>query len=252
MHKSLPKAHKQAISRVEHAIEYYSKIISIVRYSHSLSDIYRKLGNDCARNLSMQWRIEVNPKFRAMQGLPTELSKSNIESQILQPLEHIKSVYSAIDKGLLDQTLNYECEYRDTLWYEGCDQGISGWVARFFGYPISDIHICVDEINPSNTRELSDLIIHEASHKFGGTFDNGFIENAHVYENTPSITEKNNLWLNRVQRLMDDSNSNGIPDYLENKQRPLFSNDLNKNGIPDYLENNNRYGGMDGNPNTPF
>jgi hypothetical protein len=187
MQKSLPQAHQYAIEEVERAINYFEKVVSIVDNSSSLSEISNSLGRICARHLSINWGIEVIPEFRQYKKMPTELSGSEIQSQILNPLEHILSVYRDIKSGLSKGDFNYECEYRDQLWYEGCRKDVSGWTGLLFGHSITDIHICVDEIDPTDIKELASLIVHEASHKFGQTTDEGVISNAHVYDDLDAI-----------------------------------------------------------------
>jgi hypothetical protein len=197
MQKSLPQAHQRAIKQVESAISYYEQIASIIRNASSLAAIDSKFGKVCARHLDVQWRLDVSPKHRELVNLPAELPRSEIQSKILKPVEDILGTYRDIKAGLSKGDFNIECEYRDNLWYEGCKKGGDGaWIYKLF-VRHSDIHICVDEIDPTDIKKLSLAIVHEASHKFGKTTDSGArIQDAHTYDNVDEIpVSKDRGWV---------------------------------------------------------
>jgi hypothetical protein len=209
MQKNLPQAHQLAIRKVTQAISYYEQVASIVRNTSSMAEIESSLGRVCSSRLSVYWDIDVRPNSRESKHLLGELSTSEIRSEILKPLEHILSVYRDIKAGLLKGDFNYECEYRDRWWYQGCEKGDSGWVGRYFP---GDIHICVDEIDPTDIEKLSGTIIHEASHRFGNTtHDSKRIHNADYYDTLDAIPAYGEWgWVNAARQV--DTDGDGRPD----------------------------------------
>lgn len=217
MQRSLPRAHQRALEEAGEAASYYGQVASIISRCSSLDEIERRLGEAVSGHLLRSWGIYVEPTAREYNRLPPSLSPSEIRADILGPIERIASTYRRIEDGLRAGGFNYECEYRDSWWYERCDEGTEGWTRRVIQ---SDIHLCVDELDPANIEELASLIVHEASHKFGGTLDFGNrLENAYYYDNIgtiPSLDER--PWM----RDMEDAFGVDVDvDRLEDVEPPL-------------------------------
>jgi len=189
MKNNLPKAHRRAIELTSRAIKFYEEVFSIVRSGLSLERIHKKLGDRRSNFLSIFWRIYINPEMRKLKaekelkGLSIKISKLQIDLEILYPISQILKTYRKIKAGLQKSDFNYECEYRDRWWYQGCKEGeTKAWV---LASGIGDIHICVDELNDlDDIDEIASTIIHEASHKFGKTSDEAVAAflNAHSYD----------------------------------------------------------------------
>jgi hypothetical protein len=207
------------------AASYYEQVASIVSRCSSLDEIERRLGGAVSGHLYAGWGINVMPAVREYEGLRPNLSPSEIQADILGPIERIASTYRSIEDGLQAGGFNYECEYRDSWWYERCGEGTEAWVLK--NVP-SDIHLCVDEFDPDNIEELASTIVHEASHKFGGVLDGGNpIENAHSYDDIVTIPSLDDRpWVREMEDAFGvDVDVDGLEDVdvdgLEDVEPPL-------------------------------
>jgi len=184
MQQSIPRAHQYALEKVEENADYYEGLARVITQCASLQEVRARIGIDAVADL-IRWWILVDPEDRELLNLPASLSTSEIHSQIIEPIEHIARVYRLVEQGLQSGDFNYECEYRDSLWYQGCD-GARGSTPAFIR---GDIHFCVDDIDPNDIEELANTIVHEASHIFAGTTDelNPRIEKAEFYADLDAI-----------------------------------------------------------------
>lgn len=199
MQQTLPRAHQIALEQAAENSIYYTNLAIVIRHCTSLQEVYARIGDAAAQDLTLRWGINVIPALREHYQLPLNLNTSEIRTQIADPIEHIADVYGLVEQGLDSADFNYECEYEDSWWYQRCDGTRTAWVLENIR---SDIHLCVDDLDPNDIEELAATIVHEASHLFGNTTDElePEIENAHNYCNlgfTPSPEER--PWLTEME-----------------------------------------------------
>jgi hypothetical protein len=192
MQQSLPLAHRYALEKAAENANYYEQLVNIITQCTSLQEVQAQIGRAAGNDLFVRWGIPVSSDLREYLQLPASLSTSEIQTQIVEPIEHIAGVYRLVEEGLRSRNFNYECEYRDSWWYQGCDGEVIAWTPRNIR---GDIHLCVDDLDPNDIEALASNIVHEASHRFGNTTDElePKIENAHNYDELDVIPESPSL-----------------------------------------------------------
>ncbi len=93
-----------------------------------------------------------------------------LDQRQLDQVRIINRVVAQTLSGLVEEDFSYQCDYQSDLFVGECDPGVHAWTG--VGSNLYDIHICWDFFTLF-PRSKALKIIHEASHRWGGTDHEG-------------------------------------------------------------------------------
>lgn len=203
MKKNISKAHIKALERTNQAIEFFEKVLQSIKTSSSIEEILNRIGKENANFLQIQWRIYIDPKARqfysekegGLKGLSVSPSRLQIQLEITSEVARILSTYYKIRAGLEKGAFGYECEVSGHC---STSSAPPGYVPELLTTYFSNIHLCFENFtDPDDINEIAKTIIHEASHKFGGTKDlvNAKSLQSYAYEQgLPDPQQLTSIW----------------------------------------------------------
>jgi hypothetical protein len=101
----------------------------------------------------------------------------------------IQSVFNAVQSEFADNDYTYECE-------ESCPSTDNGytWSGIVGALTSSHIHLCMNNFRSRSNECLARTIVHEFTHRYAGTSDNGYCKSGCGYSSCPSsLTAPNAL-----------------------------------------------------------
>lgn len=93
----------------------------------------------------------------------------------------IQSVFNSVDSEFSDNDYTYECE-------EDCKSNDNGYTTIGFWGALTSahIHICMNNFRSRSNECLARTIVHEFTHRYAGTDDNGYCKSGCGYSSCPS------------------------------------------------------------------
>lgn len=104
-------------------------------------------------------------------------------------ISSIQSVFNSVDSEFSDNDYTYECE-------EDCPSNDNGytWSGIVGALTSSHIHLCMNNFRSRSNECLARTIVHEFTHRYAGTGDNGYCKSGCGYSSCPaSLTPANAL-----------------------------------------------------------